>query len=146
MVRGICMSEKMPSCMRAPPEAEKTSAGHLSSWARSKTRVHFSPTTEPMEPPMNSKTKQPSDTCLPLMRPTPEMKASFSPSALRVDFSRSLYFLESVKPSGSCGSSSLSNSSKLSGSSRWAMRARAGQGRWCSQWGQTLRFFSSSCR
>ncbi len=64
---------------------------------------------------MNSKTKQPTETCLPSMRPTPEMKASFSSSALRVDLSRSLYFFESVKPSGSCGSSSLSNSSKLFG-------------------------------
>ena len=30
-VFAICIREKMPSCMRAPPEAEKTIAGHLSS-------------------------------------------------------------------------------------------------------------------
>ena len=28
VVFAICISEKMPSCMRAPPEAEKMIAGH----------------------------------------------------------------------------------------------------------------------
>ena len=46
--------------MRAPPDAEKTIAGTCRSSARSNTRVTFSPTTEPIEPPMNSNTKKPS--------------------------------------------------------------------------------------
>ena len=42
----------MPSCMRAPPEVQTTSTGSPSCVAYSISRVSFSPTTEPMEPPM----------------------------------------------------------------------------------------------
>ncbi len=59
-VLAICISESTPSCMRAPPEAQNTIAGRRRSSARSNWRVIFSPTTEPMEPPMKSKTKKPS--------------------------------------------------------------------------------------
>ena len=61
-VFAICMSDSTPSCMRAPPDAEKMMAGTRRSSARSNTRVTFSPTTEPIEPPMNSKTNMPSST------------------------------------------------------------------------------------
>ncbi len=49
---AICMSESVPSCMRAPPEAEKMINALCSSIARSISRVTFSPTAEPIEPPM----------------------------------------------------------------------------------------------
>ena len=48
------MSEVVPSCMRAPPETVKPTTGSPSSVARSKVRQIFSPTTEPIEPIMNS--------------------------------------------------------------------------------------------
>ncbi len=52
MVRGICISDSTPSCMRAPPEAETTTKGTWRRSASSIARVIFSPTTEPIEPPM----------------------------------------------------------------------------------------------
>ena len=81
-------SSPSASARRCPPACARRrrrrtrSPGTCSSCARSKTRVTFSPTTEPIEPPMNSKTKQPTETWWPSMRPTPEMNASFSPSVL----------------------------------------------------------------
>ena len=58
-VLAICISERMPSCMRAPPEADTMMTGTCLSIASSMARVSFSPTTEPMLPPMkpNSKTQ-----------------------------------------------------------------------------------------
>jgi hypothetical protein len=46
------------------------------------TRATFSPTTEPIDPPMNSKAKVPIETGWPVMVPVPEMKASRIPVAL----------------------------------------------------------------
>ena len=78
-VLAICISESTPSCMRAPPDAENTTAGRSSSTARSNTRVTFSPTTEPIEPPMNSNAKKPTDTGTPSISPRPERNASVDP-------------------------------------------------------------------
>ena len=66
-VLAICISDSTPSCMRAPPDAENTSAGRRCSSARSNCRAIFSPTTEPIEPPMNSNTKKPTSTSWPEM-------------------------------------------------------------------------------
>jgi hypothetical protein len=49
---AICMRERAPSCIRAPPEHEMTMSGQWASSARSTARVTFSPTTLPIEPPM----------------------------------------------------------------------------------------------
>ena len=54
-VLAICMSERMPSCMRAPPVAETMISARRSAIARSIERATFSPTTEPMLPPMKKK-------------------------------------------------------------------------------------------
>ncbi len=56
-VLAICMSERMPSCMRAPPEAEMMSSGMRFCRASSMVRVSFSPTTEAMLPPRNANSK-----------------------------------------------------------------------------------------
>jgi hypothetical protein len=69
--------------MRAPPDAEKTMAGTCRSSARSNTRVIFSPTTEPIEPPMNSKTKTASSTGIPSILPEPTRTASAPPAFRR---------------------------------------------------------------
>src|SRR5713226_1833194 len=57
-VLAICIRERMPSCIRAPPDAETMTTGRCLSIASSIARVSFSPTTEPMLPPRkpNSKT------------------------------------------------------------------------------------------
>ena len=86
---AICISEKMASCIRAPPEAEKTMAGMRRSVARSKIRVTFSPTTEPIEPPMKPKWKAPIETSRPESRPRPLTNASVSPAPLAVARMRS---------------------------------------------------------
>jgi hypothetical protein len=57
--------------MRAPPEAANRIAGRRWARARSNCRVIFSPTTEPIEPPMNSKTKKPTSTGIPPTVPVP---------------------------------------------------------------------------
>ena len=43
LVLAICIRERMPSCIRAPPLAEKMMRGSLCFWAYSTARVIFSP-------------------------------------------------------------------------------------------------------
>ena len=52
-ILAICIRESVPSCMRAPPDAEKITRAPCSCIARSISRVTFSPTADPIEPPMN---------------------------------------------------------------------------------------------
>src|SRR3982751_599080 len=52
---AICISERTPSCILAPPDAEMMISGYLRSSASWPKRAIFSPTTEPIEPPMNAK-------------------------------------------------------------------------------------------
>ncbi len=67
--------------MRAPPEAETTISGTLRSQARSAARVIFSPTTEPMEPPMKRYSMAASTTGIPSTVPCTTITASRSPTA-----------------------------------------------------------------
>ncbi len=50
---AICIRLKVPSCIRAPPDAEKMITAPRFSSALSISRVIFSPTADPIEPPMN---------------------------------------------------------------------------------------------
>ena len=50
-----CISARVPSCIRAPPDAETITSGTRSASAASAARATFSPTTAPIEPPMNPK-------------------------------------------------------------------------------------------
>jgi hypothetical protein len=124
-VLAICMSERIPSCIRAPPDAETMTTGRCLSMASSIARVSFSPTTDPMLPPRNPNSNTHSTAGRPPMRATPVTIASsdfvFSTAAR----SRSRYFLVSLKPSGSVDSRVRSRSSKVPGSARSAMRSRA---------------------
>ena len=52
VVRGICMSDRMPSCMRAPPEATKNTKGHFLATAERMAVMMASPAAMPSEPPM----------------------------------------------------------------------------------------------
>jgi hypothetical protein len=61
----------IPSCWRAPPEAEQMIKGRRSRRATSAARAIFSPTTEPIEAPMNEKSMIASITGSPSSRPRP---------------------------------------------------------------------------
>ena len=55
VVRGICISDSMPSCMRAPPEAGTTISAASCSTASRAAASSPSPTATPIEPPMKPK-------------------------------------------------------------------------------------------
>src|SRR5918996_2792569 len=55
IVFGSCISARIPSCMRAPPEAATHTSGTSLATALSHARANFSPTTLPIEPPRNAK-------------------------------------------------------------------------------------------
>ena len=61
-VLAICMSERMPSCIRAPPEADTMRTGTRFCTANSMRRVSFSPTTEAMLPPRKPNSNTPTAT------------------------------------------------------------------------------------
>ena len=54
-VFASCISANVPSCIRAPPDDATTTSGIRAARACSAARVTFSPTTAPIEPPMNPK-------------------------------------------------------------------------------------------
>jgi len=78
---AICISESTPSCMRAPPEAEMMISGYFRSMARCPSRAIFSPTTEPIDPPMNAKSMTARHTGIPPSCPVKVRIASPSPAA-----------------------------------------------------------------
>ena len=78
-VFAICSNENSASCMRAPPLAEKQISGMLLSAACRAARAKRSPTTEPMEPPMNANSKAQATTGRPNNVPVTLTSASFSP-------------------------------------------------------------------
>ena len=73
----------MPSCIRAPPDALTTMRGTRSASAASAASVTFSPTTEPIEPPMNAKSMTQIDTGIARDAPVPHTAASAAPVAAR---------------------------------------------------------------
>ena len=80
-VFASCISDNVPSCIRAPPDADTTISGIRSSSADSAARVTFSPTTAPIEPPMNPKSMTQIATGWPSTRPVPQTAASRMPVA-----------------------------------------------------------------
>ena len=82
VVRVSCISERMPSCMRAPPEAEKTISGALRATARSAAITSPSPTAVPIEPPMKPKSSSATTATRPPIGPLATTSASVVPSAL----------------------------------------------------------------
>ena len=69
----------MPSCIRAPPEAETMMTGNDLATPSSIDRVSRSPTTEPMLPPMKLNSKTHSTVGRPPMRAIPHTTASLAP-------------------------------------------------------------------
>ena len=88
-VLAICISERMPSCMRAPPDRVKPITGRPSLAASSNRRVIFSPTATPMEPSMKPGSIAKTAASIPSTAPRPQMTPSFSPlsSAALASFS-----------------------------------------------------------
>ena len=105
-VFAICISDSTPSCIRAPPDAQNMIAGRLCATARSNCRAIFSPTTEPIEPPMNSNSKHAVTTGTLCTAPPMTISASVSPVFSSASFRRSVYFLLSLNLSASTGSTS----------------------------------------
>ena len=75
-ILAICISESVPSIIRAPPEQDTTTSGSRSSTARSMQRVTFSPTTTPIDPPMKAYSIAPTIVLRPPIAPTAETTAS----------------------------------------------------------------------
>jgi len=92
--------------MRAPPVAVKQMKGTFCSMAVSTPRTKRSPTTEPMEPPMKSNSKQAATTLILLTAPPMTMSASVSPVFSRASFRRSGYLRLSLNLRASTGSTS----------------------------------------
>ena len=80
---AICIRDSTPSCIRAPPDAEKKMTGSRSVAACSTMRASFSPTAVPMLPPRNPKSKQPNATGRPSSVATPHTTASARPDRAR---------------------------------------------------------------
>ncbi len=132
--------------MRAPPLAEKQTKGAPMSRARSAPRAKRSPTTEPIEPPMNAKSKAAATIGRCSRLPSSTISASRSPVAFWLDLIRSTYFFWSLNFRTSVGPSSAPISVPVPGSRNDASRTRARTGMWKLHFGQTSRLSSSSCR
>ena len=91
IVRGICISDRMPSCMRAPPEAGTTISAASRSTARRAAATNASPTAIPIEPPMNAKSKAATTAATPPIRPSATASASL---ALAAGAERGLVFAQ----------------------------------------------------
>ena len=92
--------------MRAPPVAVMQMKGTFCSSATWAPRTKRSPTTEPIEPPMNSNSKQATTTGRLMIEPPCTISASVSPVASIASFRRSGYFLLSLNFRVSTGSAS----------------------------------------
>ena len=111
--------------MRAPPLVTIATAGRPRFAARSSASVTFSPTAQPIVPPMNPKSRTISITGAPPIDAIPVSTASVSP-VLRWSWNMLLlYELVDVNDMGSSEISDLPISLKLLGSARESMRSFA---------------------
>ncbi len=124
-VLAICISERMPSCILAPPDAETMTTGRCLSMASSIARASFSPTTEPMLPPRKPNSKTASTVGCPPIDAMPQMTASSVEVFWAAARTRSRYFLVSLNASGSVVASAVSRSSNEPASAIWLIRSRA---------------------
>ena len=106
LVLAICISDSKPSCMRAPPVAVKQMNGTFCSMAVCTPRTKRSPTTEPIEPPMKSNSKQAATTLMLCTAPPITTSASVSPVLLMASFRRSGYLRLSLNFNASTGTTS----------------------------------------
>ena len=143
-VFASCISANVPSCIRAPPDDDTTTSGIRAARACSAARVTFSPTTAPIEPPMNPKSMTHSATSVRPMSAVPHTAASRIPVAVCAAVNRSGYAFWSTKPSASTDCRPASRSSQVPWSASCSIRVDAGSRKWWPQTGQT-RIALSSC-
>ena len=89
VVRGNCINDKMPSCMRAPPDAANMMKGVLREAAVSSPQITASPAAIPSEPPMKSKSCTAAVTGRPSSLPNPTFTASARPVLFLASLRRS---------------------------------------------------------
>ena len=111
--------------------------GSFSAVARSMARVIFSPTTEPMLPPMNENSMAETMTSMPPMVPRESTTASGSCVFRWFSTRRSEYFRLSSKPKASTGRMFSSKRSYFPSSNRRPRRSREEIRKWKLQDGQT---------
>ncbi len=129
-VLASCISANVPSCIRAPPDALTTTSGTRDSRAYSAARVTFSPTTAPIDPPMNPKSMTHSATGVPPRVAVPQTAASRIPVAVWAAASRSGYDFWSTNPSRSTDWRPESRSVHEPGSVSCSSRADAARRKW----------------
>ena len=143
-VFGSCMSDRIPSCIRAPPDEVTLTSVTPCSAALSHARANFSPTTLPIEPPMNAKSMTASSQRTRSIAAEPITMASPWPVSCSASTSRSVYGRMSKKVSGSSERRSAASSLNVPSSASCAMRSFARTRKWWLQCGQTQRFSASS--
>ena len=112
IVRGICISDSMPSCIRAPPEDGITIRAALCLIACSAAWTMPSPTAVPIDPPIKAKLNAAITVFCPPISPLAMTMASFSLVLALLSFSLSAYFFLSLNFSGSWGTEGVSILSK----------------------------------
>jgi hypothetical protein len=106
----------------------------------------FSPTTTPIDPPRNEKSRTPSTSGMPLMRPVPVIIASLRPVFSTVLSTFSWYGIRSMNWSLSSVRRSAFTSSNVPSSSVMRMRSRPFRVMWCPHSGHTRLRASKSFR
>jgi hypothetical protein len=101
VVRGICISERMPSCIRAPPEAANRMNEQRFSTAFSIPVTTASPAAMPSDPAMKRKSCAAATISWPSSQPSPTRTASSSSVPALAVLSRSVYLRPSRNLSGS---------------------------------------------
>ena len=124
-VLAICISDRTPSCTRAPPLVTTVTNGSRRLAARSIARATFSPTTQPMLPPMKPKSSTARTEGLPPMEQVPVTTASDRPVRLWSRNSRCLYDTLAEKDNGSSDETLRFVSRNVPGSARESIRSRA---------------------
>jgi hypothetical protein len=84
------MRERIPSCMRAPPEPAKSTKGVFLSSAVSAPLMKASPAAMPRDPPMKPKSCTAMVIGRSSTRPKPTLNASCWPVLVRASFKRSI--------------------------------------------------------
>ena len=124
MVLGICIRLKIPSCILAPPAAEKRTNGRFNSTARSAAVIIALPTYMPIDPPINEKSWAAATIGVLPISPSATNIASFSELFFCAAFIRSGYFFWSLNCNGSVIGFGTSISTKTPPSNRFLKRSR----------------------
>src|SRR5580692_4121886 len=140
-----CIRLIVPSIIRAPPEQDTTISGCLVSIAISIARVTFSPTTAPIEPPINPNSIEQQTTGLPFSCPSAVITASFIPNFFCASLILFAYGLVSTNFSGSVETIPASCSVQRPSSSN-SSRCFEFILKWNWHFGHTSRFSSRSFR